>query len=63
MVEIRPGPGDTHVRLVDPIRVVGAPWPTPFVDLWRITLHPSIDRRMVDTQAPLAHHVLEIAIT
>ena len=24
---------------------------------------PSIDRRMVDTQAPLAHHFLEVAVT
>ena len=54
-VKIVPGPADTHVRLVDSIRIRGASqeWPTPLVDLWRIALHPSIDRRMVDTQAPL----------
>ena len=31
--------------------------------LWRIALHPSIDRRMVDHKAPLAHHFFEIAVT
>ena len=62
-VKIVPGPADTHVRLVDSIRIRGASqkWPAPLVDLRRIALHPSIDRRMVDTQAPLAHHVLEVA--
>ena len=64
-VKIVPGPADTHVRLVDSIRIRGASqkWPAPLVDLRRIALHPSIDRRMVDTQAPLAHHFLEVAVT
>ena len=64
-VKIVPGPADTHVRLVDLIRLRGASqkWPAPLVDLRCIALHPSIDRRMVDTQAPLAHHVLEVAVT
>ena len=64
-VKIVPGPADTHVRLVDSIRIRGASqkWPAPLVDLRRIALHPSIDRRMVDTQAPLAHHFFEVAVT
>ena len=64
-VKVVPGPADTHVRLVDSLRIRGASqkWPAPLVDLRRRALHPSIDRRMVDTQAPLAHHFLEVAVT
>ena len=42
-VKIVPGPADTHVRLVDSIRIRGASqeWPAPLVDLWRIALHRS----------------------
>ena len=64
-VQIVPDPADTHVRLVDSIRIRGASQerPAPCVDLRRIALHPSVDRRMVDRKTPFAHHFFEIAVT
>ena len=40
-----------------------APLPAqPFLDLGRVPLNPAIDRRVVNRDAALTHHLLEIAI-
>jgi hypothetical protein len=36
--------------------------PTAFVELWGVSLHPAVDRGMIDLQTPLLHHFLEVAI-
>jgi hypothetical protein len=28
-----------------------------------IVLHPAVDRRVIDMQSPLAHHLLQISVT
>src|SRR5208337_2679003 len=64
-VEIGPLAADLHVGLVDAPagRARPAPLPTqPFLDLGRVFLNPAVDRRMVDRDAALAHHLLEITI-
>src|SRR5271165_4126790 len=64
-VEIGPLAADLHVGLVDAPagRARPAPLPTqPFLDLGRVFLNPAVNRRMVDRDAALAHHLLEITI-
>src|SRR5271157_2925554 len=64
-VEIGPLAADLHVGLVDAPdgRARPAPLPTqPFLDLGRVFLNPAVDRRMVNRDAALAHHLLEITI-
>src|SRR5271165_1265039 len=64
-VEIGPLAADLHVGLVDAPagRARPAPLPTqPFLDLGRVFLNPAVNRRMVDRDAALAHHLLEIMI-
>ena len=64
-VQIGPLAADLHVGLVD--APAGRAWPAPLpaeplLDLGRVPLNPTVDRRMVDHDATLAHHLLEIAI-
>src|SRR6187397_2307465 len=56
---------DLHIRLVDVLagRARSAPLPTEsLLDLGCIPLNPVVGRRMVDRNAELAHHLLEITL-
>ena len=64
-VQIGPLALHLYVGLVDPParRARAAPLPAqPLLDLGRIPLNPAVDRRMVDRDAALAHHLLKIAV-
>ena len=64
-VEVGPLASDLHVRLVDAPAGRARPTPLPaepLLDLGRILLNPAVDRRVVDRDTALAHHLLEIAI-
>jgi len=37
--------------------------PTAFLQFWRVVLHPAVDRRVINMQSSLAHHLLQILVT
>src|SRR5512132_1355535 len=63
-VEILPPPLHSHVGLIDPPgerQPAAVPSRTLF-QLRRIALRPAVQRRVVDGDAPLVHHFLELAV-
>src|SRR3954447_20196876 len=63
-IEVGPAALHLHIRLVDPPRAVARTqvWPDPLLQLWRISLDPSEDRGVVDPDAAVGEHQLEIAV-
>jgi hypothetical protein len=64
-IEVHPHLFHLAIGLIDAPRVVrsfevGAASPFQFR---RVLLNPAVDRRMIDVQATLPHHSLEISIT
>ena len=64
-VQIRPLAADLDVGLVDAPAPRPGPAPLPaqaLLHLWGVSLHPAIDRRVVDRHAAFGHHCFEIAV-
>jgi hypothetical protein len=63
-IEVHPLPADLDIGLINSPGVVG--WlqvrPAPFIYFRCIRLHPAINGRVHDCQAPFSHHLLYISI-
>lgn len=63
-IQIRPPPGDFHIRLVyEPAISRGMPARASRVDQqWGEPVHPSIDRDMIDSDAPLGQQLFHVTV-
>src|SRR5512133_345776 len=63
-IEVLPAPLDPHIGLINPPgeRQPAAVPSRTLLELRRVALRPAVHRRVVDGDAPLAHHFLELAI-
>src|SRR5512144_1199688 len=63
-VEVLPVPLDSHIGLINPPgeRQPAAVPSRTLLELRRVALRPAVHRRVVDGDAALAHHLLELAI-
>ncbi len=63
-IEIRPHLLHFDVGLIDAPRVIrrfemGS---AALLSFWGVVLHPTVDRGVIDIQAPLEHHLLQVSI-
>ncbi len=63
--EIRPHLLHFDVGLIDAPRVIRLfeKGSAALLYLWRIMLHPTVDRGVIDMRSPLEHHLLKISVT